>query len=67
MAYLTKSSGPTLAMMLLAIPLLLMTSVTAFPWPQECGINYIQPDNVANATNKVMIIKIEDHSLNKYV
>ena len=40
-------------MMLLTISLLL-TAVTAFPWPQECGINYIEPDNVGNATNKVM-------------
>ena len=41
-------------MMLLTLYLLL-TTVTAFPWPQECGINYIEPDNVGNATTKVMI------------
>ena len=51
----------------LALTLVFVELVTAFPFPSECGINYIQPDNVANATNKVMIIKIEDHSLNKYV
>ena len=45
-------------MMLLTIYLLL-NAVTAFPWPQECGINYIEPDNVGNATNKEMITSLK--------
>ena len=41
-------------MILLSLSLII-TAVTAFSWPQECGINYIEPDNVDNATNKGMI------------
>ena len=41
-------------MILLTLSLVL-TAAAAFPWPQECGINYIEPDNVGNATNKGMI------------
>ena len=40
--------------MILLTLFLIITAVTAFPWPQECGINYIEPDNVGNATNKEM-------------
>merc|ERR1712121_288393 len=44
------------ALMRLVAPLLLgavsSTSV-GFPFPEECGINYIQPDNVGNASRIV--------------
>ena len=45
-------------MILLSLSLII-TVVTAFPWPQECGINYIEPDNVGNATNKGMITSLK--------
>ena len=50
----SQSSVHTQTMILLSLSLI-TTVVTAFPWPQECGINYIEPDNVDNATNKGMI------------
>ena len=28
--------------------------ISSFPFPEECGINYIQPDNVGNATHKIV-------------
>ena len=34
--------------------LALVGSLHAFPFPEECGINYIQPDNVGNATVKIV-------------
>eukprot|EP00091_Calanus_sinicus_P017379 TRINITY_DN3756_c0_g1_i1.p1 TRINITY_DN3756_c0_g1~~TRINITY_DN3756_c0_g1_i1.p1 ORF type:complete len:185 (-),score=38.65 TRINITY_DN3756_c0_g1_i1:380-934(-) len=33
--------------------LALLSVVQAFPFPSECGINYIQPENVGNATRIV--------------
>ena len=54
MHYQPSVQFPSQVMILVTLSLIL-TAVTAFPWPQECGINYIQPDNVANATNKGMI------------
>ena len=29
-----------------------LSSVTAFKFPEECGINYIKPENVANDTTE---------------
>ena len=42
-------------MMLLGLflPLLLDKVSAAFPFPEECGINYIEPDHVANASRIV--------------
>ena len=31
----------------------LLAVVQAFPFPSECGINYIEPENVGNATRIV--------------
>jgi len=33
--------------------LFLVTATYSFPFPEECGINYIEPDNVGNATRIV--------------
>ena len=36
----------------LSIPVLLLSavSVKSFPFPEECGINFIEPDNINNAS-----------------
>ena len=61
-----QSSVHTQTMILLSLSLIL-TAVTAFPWPQECGINYIEPDNVGNATNKEMITSLQSLTSQKEI
>jgi len=37
----------------LVLTLVFVELITAFPFPSECGINYIQPENVENSTRIV--------------
>ena len=31
-----------------------LSRAASFPFPEECGINYIQPDNVGNASHRIV-------------
>jgi len=41
-------------MLKVATALTLIALTSSFPFPEECGINYIQPDNVGNATHRIV-------------